>query len=316
MDSLGNVIKMLFLLKKNGKIKIKDLSDELGVSDRQIRRYKTQIEKYFNIESTTGIEGGYILKDNYFPFKNILTESEINKLKLLVKYLNCENNIEVTKIVDKLNLKILNDSKNSLIIEETIHYSQPKIEFKTTEATYLKIREAIINKKEIIIKYSSNNGQISERRVRPHKLFLYKGEYYLVGTCLMRNDIRYFKLVRIKELIVTGFNFESDFDADKFLKEQEENNLGIYGGQTIRLELEVMPPMANTIKEREWVNNQEIIELENGKIRFIAKIKNGPEVISWILSMGEFVKIISPNLLRNAVKKKLKIMMKNFYIED
>lgn len=71
MDGLGNILKMIFILKMQKKIKIKDLADELGVSERQIRRYKSEMDKYFNIKSTTGSDGGYSLNylKNSYSFK-------------------------------------------------------------------------------------------------------------------------------------------------------------------------------------------------------------------------------------------------------
>lgn len=313
MDSLGNVLKMLFLLKQNKKIKIKDLAAELEVSERQVKRYKNQLDSYFYIESITGSEGGYILKDDYFPFKNILTEYEINKLKMIVNSINAENDQEVTNIIDKLNLKILN-SNNESLLEQIIPYSKPR-NYEDDEK-YNKLINAIKEHNEILIEYRGNNGSISNRKVQPYKLFLYKGDYYLVGQCLLRNDIRYFKLVRIKELIVTSFKFTPEIDIDEFLKNQEKNNLGIYGGKILDVELEISLPMSNTIKENIWVDGQQIIEKDDGSIIFKAQMKDGPEVFSWILSMGECVKIISPKELRDSMKKKIKNMMKNLSIED
>lgn len=312
MDSLGNILKMIFILKTQKKIKIKVLADELGVSERQVRRYKSQIDRYFNIESTTGLDGGYSLIDDYFPFKDILTEEETNRLKFMINSLSYENSSELTKILDKLNLRVLKKDKKFLLNEEIIYYSRPKLKFKESTKMYNEISSAIEHRNEIILEYGDNYGKVSRRKVQPHKLFLFKGEYYVVANCLLRGDIRYFKLARIKEYIITGFIFKRDLDVDKFLKDQEENNMGIYNGKTIDLELEVSLPMANTIKERIWVENQEIIEKDDGKIIYRAKIKEGPEVISWILSMSDCVKVLSPDSLRKEIKEKMEKMLKNF----
>lgn len=312
MDGLGNVLKMIFILKTRKKVKIKDLANELEVSERQVRRYKNEIDKYFNIESITGSDGGYSLIEDYFPFKDVLSEDEINKLKFIINSLHYENSSELTKILDRLNLKIFRNEKKYLNNEEVIHYSKPRIKLQETTKIYSEISLAIENRNEIILEYCDNHGNCSRRKVQPHKLLLFRGEYYLVATCLLRNEIRYFKLARIKEYIITGFTFESDIDIDEFLKEQEKNNMGIYNGKEIDLELEITPPMSNTIKERIWVDNQEIIEQSNGKIIYKARIKEGPEVISWILSMSDCVKVISPESLRIEIKEKLEKILENF----
>lgn len=312
MDGLGNILKMIFILRTRKKVKIKELANELEVSERQVRRYKNEIEPYFNIESTTGSDGGYSLIDDYFPFKDVLKEDEINKIKFIVNSLNYEKSSELIEVLDKLNLKILKKEKDFLSTEEIIHYSKPNVKLKEITKIYNEISLAMKNKNEILLEYCDNHGKCSSRKVQPHKLLLFKGEYYLVATCLLRNEIRYFKLARIKEYIVTGFTFERNIDIDEFLREQEKNSLGIYSGKEIDLLLEITPPMANTIKERIWVDNQEIIEEDNGKIIFKAKMKEGPEVISWILSMSDCVRILSPDSLRIEIKEKLEKILQNF----
>lgn len=202
--------------------------------------------------------------------------------------------------------------KKYLSNEEILHYSKPKVKLAQIIKIYNEVLVAMENRNEIILEYCDNHGNCTRRKVQPHKLLLFRGEYYLVATCLLRNEIRYFKLARIKEYIITGFTFERDIDIDEFLKEQEKNSMGIYNGKEIDLELEITPPMANTIKERIWVDNQEIIEQNDGKIIFKAKIKEGPEVISWILSMSDCVKVLSPDSLRIEIKEKIEKILKNF----
>ena len=81
MGSLNNALRMLFMLKTHKTMKIKELADELEVSERHIRRYKEVLEEYFEIESIPGKNGGYKLKeDKYFPFKQVLSSHEINML--------------------------------------------------------------------------------------------------------------------------------------------------------------------------------------------------------------------------------------------
>lgn len=71
--------------------------------------------------------------------------------------------------------------------------------------------------------------------------------------------------------------------------------------------------MANTIKEKIWVDNQEVIELENGKILFKATMEGLPEIISWILSMREYVKIIEPLEIKEEVRLSVQKIINNLY---
>lgn len=91
----------------------------------------------------------------------------------------------------------------------------------------------------------------------------------------------------------------------------KEKKIGIFYGEEYDLELEISPPMANSVRERIWVDDQEIIELPDGKILFRAKMGGGHSVISWILTMKEFVKINKPDKLKEDVINTLEKMLDN-----
>ena len=75
---LRNILKMWFMLSDGMTVKIKDIANELEISERQIKRYKEILSDYVDIEATTGRGGGYRLKDIYFPLRTTLTEAEID----------------------------------------------------------------------------------------------------------------------------------------------------------------------------------------------------------------------------------------------
>ncbi|MCD2347778.1 MULTISPECIES: helix-turn-helix transcriptional regulator [Clostridium] len=60
MSKFSNLLRMIILLRSNGKMKISDISRELQVDERMVRKYKKDLElANVYIESTTGSNGGY-----------------------------------------------------------------------------------------------------------------------------------------------------------------------------------------------------------------------------------------------------------------
>ena len=306
-------MKMLFLLKENKIMKVKDIADELEVTEKQVRRYKEVLDSYFNIESISGKNGGYKISDNgYFPFKEVLSKDEVDKLKEFVLGLDSDylfNNPEIMKIITKINFTLFDDTEDEGL-DVIIPYSRVK---RADINKYIdEIYMSILDSTEAIIKYKDNKGSISERRIQPYKFFTYKGEKYLIAFCLLRKGIRYFKVRRILEFIRTSVKFEKNIDVEKLLEEHKKNSIGIFSGETYDLILEIKYPMANTIKERIWVENQIIDETAyDDRIIFKAHMKGGPELESWILSMGDCVKIVHPIELKDRIYEKLKNMLKN-----
>ena len=103
MGALENTLKMLFKLRNGGVIKRQELAEYLGVSEKQIARYKKELDSMFTIETIPGPLGGYKLVDSYFPFKELLSDKEIELLKYYSKSLQYINNKEIEKALDKMN---------------------------------------------------------------------------------------------------------------------------------------------------------------------------------------------------------------------
>lgn len=313
MSSLRNALEMIFILRKGTVVKVKDLAGKLEVSEKQIRRYKEQLDEFFYIESIPGPNGGYELKDDYFPFREFLTEKEIDELKLALMSLDnsiMDGNISLEKAIDKINFSILNKDELNYS-EQLIPYSKVKNTGKAIMKLREDIHEAIIREKEILIEYVNNNGEESKRQVQPYQCFTYRGESYLIANCLKKNGIRYFKLARVKRYIVTEKHFKKDINVNRLIEDHKNNSIGIFGGEEFKLVLEINPPIANTIKERIWVDNQEVEEIGQGKIIFKATMKGKPEIISWLLMMGDSVKVIEPKSIKDELRIKLNNMIRN-----
>ncbi|WP_154840166.1 helix-turn-helix transcriptional regulator [Clostridium paraputrificum] len=308
MSNLEKVLKMLFKLKSGRLIKKQELARELEVSEKQISRYKKTLNEFFTIESIPGPGGGYRLLNSYFPFKELLTEEELILLKYYSKSLQYIDNDKLAKALDKINYSILKDDSQEST--QIIPYSRIN-NARDIRKIQSKLYEAVLHKNEVIISYTSNEGAVTRRMIQPYKLFVYKGEYYVVAMCLLKKQLRFFKLVRITEIILTSVKFEVSVDVEELLKEAMDNNIGIFSGKEYNLKLIVCPPMANTIRERIWVDNQVVTELEDGEILFKANMKGGAEIISWILSMRSYVKVIEPEFLKVELYEEVEKMMKN-----
>lgn len=315
MGSFNNALRMLFMLKTNKVMKVKEIAEQLEVNERQVRRYKDALEEYFEIDSIPGKGGGYMLKNyKYFPFKQVLSSHEINMLNDFINSLDSDylvNNPEIVKIIEKINLNIL-EKDDQQQYNQIIPYSRVTAIDEKIEDIFNQLYLSILECTKVIIEYRDNNGKISKREIEPYQFITYKGEKYLVAFCLLRNEIRFFKLRRITSIIRRNVKFQKSIDVKKIIDEYKANNIGIFSGDIYKIKLEIRYPVANIIKERIWVENQVIDDTTyEDRIIFEAEMKGGPEIESWILSMGDTVKIIEPLKLRNKIHEKLVKMIKN-----
>ncbi|WP_243455368.1 helix-turn-helix transcriptional regulator [Clostridium perfringens] len=219
MSTLGNTLRMLMMLRSGRKLKVKEIAEELEVSEKQVKRYKEALSEFFYIESKSGIDGGYILRDKYIPIKELLDEHEINLLKYSIDALedfSLESNKDLKRAIDKINYSIeKGHNSNNEKTNSIIPYGRSlPINNKLQEMIDV-IFEAIISNKEVFIEYSGNNGEISKRTIQPYKIFTFKGEQYVIANCLSKNQVRYFKLIRIKGYHISNKIFKKTLDVDK-----------------------------------------------------------------------------------------------------
>ena len=96
------------------------------------------------------------------------------------------------------------------------------------EKTFNDIKSSILNKYTISFSYFNSNEKETSRRVKPVRLLSKNQDWYLYALCLLRNDFRYFKLSRIKNLEIHTEKFEDNFDDIILKKEMSHNNLYSY----------------------------------------------------------------------------------------
>lgn len=313
MSKIGNVFKMLILLKSRGKMKINDIARELEVGERQVRRYRNDLEQAgIYIKYTSGKYGGYEYDEKDYLLELDLTEEENSVLLMALEQLKYDNFIgykDFELIVDKINfLKETGNNKSVENVKYFVKNIKVNCNYEREKKIWIDINAAIITRNKIKIKYNSLNTGEKERIVRPYAVFQYKGSMYFVGYCELRQKIREFKISRIMSYEILAEKFERTYNFN--FKEYMQDCFGIFKDEEIELKLKIKYPMSQIVKEKIWSDNQEIIDIEDKSIIFKAKLRGITEIKSWILSMGQSVEVIAPSSLRRNIENEIEKMIK------
>ena len=310
IGSVENSIKMAILLQGRGKMKAYELAQELGVSERQILKYKNYLEDAgILIDSRQGSYGGYSMVSNSLLGLKIDKKDIIglDMIKEQLKYNNDINKKEFIEIVDKLKAVVnIKEDTNDYMDYFTI---QPKsnLDYEKHKNLCSDIHFSYITKRKMNITYRSLTSGYSKRNVHPYGLFNYKGDIYMVAYCENKERFLDFKICRIDsyEVLESKYKIDKTFSWDEYSK----NCVGIYKDGEYDIVLKIKNPFSIIIKEKIWVDNQEIIEEENSII-FKATMKGYSEIKSWILSMGANVEVISPKNLRRDIMDEIEKIKK------
>ena len=173
---------------------------------------------------------------------------------------------------------------------------------KAQEKRFDIIKSAILNKQLVQFTYYNSNGEESKRIVEPLQIWFKDKSWYLISYCKLKQDYRIFKIARIKEVKILQEHFERELPKEE---DNEKHNLKI-----IELELEIDKSMTYRIYDE--FESKEITKKEDGN--FIIKVKY-PEnewVYGYILSFGEYAKVLNPGYAKNIIKGKLQKTLKNY----
>lgn len=198
MGKVSNILYMIDLLNTGNIYTIKELSKEIGVSERMIRYYREEVSKNgIAIESFKGPGGGYFLIDRLKNYINI-NKYDIKLLENIFDILRKDN----YRYLDKYEEFLDKIKKMRTISEEKSKYIT-NINLKKPDNILSLIKDTIIREDKLKIIYLDIDGSRLIRTIHPLELFKYHEEYYVTAFCELRNDIRHFELKRIESIIET-----------------------------------------------------------------------------------------------------------------
>lgn len=200
MSKISNVITMIELLNTGRKYSIKELSQELEVTERMIRVYKEELDKSgIYIDTIKGPYGGYVLNQS---IRMPLRKFSINDYKILDKYINIEENNKL-----KNDLIILQDKIKGVYIGSKQEEKELNLKDETLKK-YNVLTRAIKEKRKVKIKYYSYGKGENIRVIYPANMFLFQDGWYCAAYCELRKDIRHFELKRIIEYELLDEKYE------------------------------------------------------------------------------------------------------------
>jgi len=295
MQVNNRLFEIVYILLQKKKTTAKELADRFEVSTRTIYRdIEALSSANIPIYMSKGKDGGISILEEYVLNKSILSEEEQKQILFALQSLEKMNGKTEKDILEKMST-IFNKKVIDWIKIDFSNWSPSK------ENTFQIIKSAILNKRLIEFTYYNSTGEQNTRIVEPLQIWFKDKSWYLISYCRLKKDYRFFKLRRMKKVKLLEEHFEREMPKPN----EEEKEI-----KNIILELEISKEMAFRVYDE--FDNDQIIKKEDGN--FIVKVEF-PEnewVYSFILSFGEYVKVISPEYAKNIVKHKLQNTLKNY----
>ena len=182
-------------LLSNGKVySVKELSEELGVTERMVRNYKEQLEMSgYIIESFKGPGGGYFINKNNFMNINFFNKYDLEVLDRIENEVIINDN-ELNKDFTELNKKLHSIYNSNKVLSE---YKDVNVLISKNDEKVKIINNCINNKNNLLIDYLGSSGKITKREIIPINVFEFENNIYVTAFCKLRGAIRHFSLDKI-----------------------------------------------------------------------------------------------------------------------
>jgi len=290
---INRLLEIVYILLRQKNVTAKELAGRFGVSQRTVYRdIDTLSLAGIPVYTEKGKGGGISLLPNFTLSKSMLSEQEQNEILSALQGLSNVKTVETGQALQKL----------SAIFNKTI-VNWLELDFSdwgfANEQFFNDLKTAILERRIAEFDYYSTYGEKTRRRVEPIQLWFKSKAWYVKGFCLIRQDMRLFKLTRIKHLTVTDEHF---FERD-LLAACPAAGPDRRTGQDVDLKLRIGPEMTYRIFDD---FDESMVEKQpDGGFLVSVTWPEDEWTYGIILSYCEYIEVLEPEYIREGIKSKL-----------
>ena len=297
--SIYRLFEIIYILLRENKVPARELAEQLGVSRRTIcRDIDTLSLAGVPVYAERGKGGGVGLLPDFVLNKSILSEQEQNEILSALHGLSNIKTGETSQVLRKV----------SAIFKKTaIDWLDVDFSGWTYENDFFRDFKVAITKRHIVeFDYYNSSGEKTFRRVEPIQLWFKSKSWYLRGFCLGKQDLRVYKLTRIKNLVVTNKHFpERDLSVMS-----DSSTDSLYEQEIVTLKLRIESEM--TYRVYDDFNETEIEKQADGSFIVTTEFSEDNWVYGFLLSYGKHIEVLEPKRIRNILKTKAQEILKKY----
>jgi len=285
------LFEIIYILLQKKKVTASELAEHFGVSRRTIcRDIDTLSLTNIPVYAEKGKGGGIRLMPEFVLNKSILSEQEQDEILSALQSLSSIQSDDTNKTLQKL---------SAIFDKTTTNWLEVDFSGWSYENDYWgDFKRAILERCVVEFDYYNSYGNKTFRRVEPVQLWFKSKSWYLKGFCLNKQDMRLYKLSRIKNLVVTDEHF-SKRGSLVVSGNPVPNPFQEYQNATIKFRIE--PEMAYRVYDDFYEN---MVEKQADGSFIVAVTWQGDEWLNgYVLSYGKYIEVLEPAHIRKAIKE-------------
>lgn len=295
----SRLFKIVYHLLEKGKSTAPELAKKFEVSIRTIYRDLDTISAAgVPIYATQGRGGGIFIMSDFVLNKSLLSEQEKEQILMALQGISATEHNQTDELLIKLGGLFQSKVTNWIEVDFSEWYKNTP-----NYNVFNLIKNAIFNQNMITFSYFAQEGNYSNRTVEPIKLIFKNKDWYLYGFCLLRNDFRFFKLTRIKDLEISSDTFRRAVENIPKVETVIKNK------NFIHAKLKFSPKVAFRVYDE---FTDDVSKDNQGNLYVNIDLPDNETLFSYILSFVDNIEILEPDYLRHSMKEKLALMLEKY----
>ncbi len=302
MSKYDRMLYILNLLRSRRNLNAAMLAQECGVTERSIYR---DIASLSEVNVPIYYDRGYkFASNNFLPPLNFTIEEYLTLKTALESsplYKSGPGKKHIKSLRSKIEACLTPDVKRDRALTPPTTRVDIRNTFSPTnfEKYSPLIERAIIECRVLKMSYDSLKSGLGEREVDPYFLVFRERAFYFIGYCHNRNDMRTFRLDRIKFLEISENNFKirPGIDPSDYFRD----SWGVYSGEPVEVEIIFSGAAARVVKSGQHHVGEEITTLDDGRVLYRVTVAGTEEIGRWLMGFGGEFEILSPEGLRREV---------------
>ena len=294
---IDQLFEFVYILIDKKQVTAKEMAERFGVSTRTVYRWMEALSvSGVPVYSLKGRGGGIAISEKFSMDNTVLSEEErlaiVSSVKAL-ENLSGKSGTSITperKAADKLSRLVASDT-NWLEVD----FAPWSPEGSEVRNLFSILRDSILKKRQISFDYFTGDGRSEKRIVHPWKLVFRGQAWYLLGWCTLRKSERFFKLTRMRNLVMTSKN--ANVTRNQGIEESAQTSE--YSAPLIQIKAKITKEKISYLMDSFICS--EIKPQKNGYVNVSFMAPDTPWLCEILLSFGAQIKIVSPVKIKNTI---------------
>lgn len=311
---LNRLLGIIYILLNRESVTAKELAERFEVSVRTIYRDVENLSMAgIPVYMRKGKNGGISLTSQFVLNKMLVTKEEQDQILAALASLQETGALREKETMAKLTEFFSAEPENWVAIDFS-DWSERRQEL------FEKVRDAILSHKVLSFDYYGQNGIMTRRMMEPLQLLFKEYTWYLRAFCRDREDMRLFKLLRMKRVETTGESFSPQKHREVIMGTELCPKTDVLNGDTqddsyLTL-LTLLIDKSEAFRVYDRFEEEEITVLENGDFLVRVKYLMDEWAYGVIFSFGAAAEVIEPVEVRTEILRRLKKMQLRYGMDD